>query len=350
MPMKWIFAASAACLLTAAVADAADKPALDVATWSGVYGTAQEAAIFKPFTRATGIGVRIHRYDGDLQPLDKVAGKVPWDVVDVGPAQLARGCADGTLEKIDADLLLGRAAIDDFIAGTLSPCGIGAMIWSQLVAYDATRFKAAPPQTLADFFDVKRFPGARGLRDQAEGNLELALMAGGIPPQDVYDILRKPDGVDQAFRMLEILKPVAVFWRTGDEPERLLDEGKVVMTSAYAGRLQRPRQGARRPVGLIWDHPLWAATYWAVPAGRGKPANAQRFVSFATDPDRLADLAARLWFGPARTSAQDAVPANIRDELPTARHHFQGALAVDAAFWSDFGAAIESRFMDWRDR
>lgn len=333
-------------------AASADKPELDVATWSGFYSGAQEAAIFKPFTRATGIGVRIHRYDGDLQALDKTADRaaVPWDVVDVERAALTRGCTDGAFEKFDAALLLGRAAVDDFIPGTLHPCGIGAMVWSQAVAYDATRFKNRPPQTLADFFDVKGFPGARGLRDRAEGNLEIALMAGGMPPEDVYDVLRKPDGVEQALKILDTIKSVAVFWRTGDEPERLLDEGLVVMSTAYAGRFQRPRQGARRPVGILWRHQVWWATYWAVPVGRGDPANAQRFVSFATDPARLAELAGQLWFGPARLSALAAVPANIRDDLPTSRRHFHDALAADADFWAKFGPGIEARFRVWRDR
>lgn len=357
MPRKSLVAVSVfavVVMLTAKDATAAstDKPALDVATWSGFYSDAQETAIFKPFTRATGIGVRIHRYDGDLQALEKTVDRaaVPWDVVDVERSALSKGCAAGIFEKLDVGLLLGRAAADDFIPGTLHPCGIGAMIWSQAVVYDATRYKARPPQTLADFFDLKGFPGARGLRDRAEGNLEIALMAGGIPPDDVYDILRKPDGVDQAFKMLDTIKSVAVFWRAGEAPERLLDDGQVVMSTAYAGRFQRPRQGARRPVGILWRHQVWWATYWAVPAGRGDLANAQRFVSFATDPARLAELAGHLWFGPARLSALAAVPANIRDDLPTARRQFHDALAADTDFWSEFGPGIEARFRDWRGR
>ena len=39
---------------------------ITVATWSGFYSAAQEAAVFKPFTRETGIGVRIRYHNGDF--------------------------------------------------------------------------------------------------------------------------------------------------------------------------------------------------------------------------------------------------------------------------------------------
>lgn len=64
---------AAACLLSAAIDARAEDRSLTVATWSGVYGDAQEAAIFKPFTRETGLGIRIDRYDGDLLALKKTA-------------------------------------------------------------------------------------------------------------------------------------------------------------------------------------------------------------------------------------------------------------------------------------
>jgi putative spermidine/putrescine transport system substrate-binding protein len=327
----------------------AQSPEITVATWGGFYGEALEAAVIRPFTRATGIGVRLYYHGSNFQPLldNGAKGGPAWSVVDIERAPLTKGCAEGALEKLDVDLLLGKTARDDFIPGTLHPCGIGGMIWSQAIAYDATAFKKRPPRTLADFFNLETFPGPRGLFAGAEGNLEIALMADGIPPEDVYDILRKPGGVDQALAVLDRIRPFSVFWRSGDEPEQLLDSGRVVMTTAYAARFLRPRQGARRPVGLMWGSQLWRATYWAIPAGQDKAVDAQRFVSFATDAARQGELATRLWFGPARMTGFEAVPQNIRADLPTARAHFHNALQVDGGFWDEFGAVIDARFRAW---
>jgi len=341
-----------ACVFALAVTRTAlaEAPEITVATWGGVYGEALQAAVFKPFTRATGIGVRIHHHGSNFLPvLDKNrSGQSPWTVVDIERAALTRGCAEGVFEKLDVGEMLGKTAPGDFVPGTLHPCGIGALIWSQAVAYDAALFKKRPPRTLVDFFDLQAFPGNRGLFSGAEGNLEIALMADGIPPEDVYDILRKPGGVDQALAVLERIRPVVRFWQDGAAPEQLLNDGKVVMTTAYAARFLRPRQGARRPVDLMWSNQLWRATYWAIPTEQERTVDAQRFVSFATDPPRLGELAARLWFGPARKSGFDAAPPNIREDLPTTRRHFHDALQIDSGFWDEFGAKIEPRFQAWR--
>jgi len=325
---------------------------ITVATWSGFYSTAQEAAVFKPFTRETGIGVRIHYHNSDFSKdgfLSK-SSKSPVDVVDVERADLTRGCAEGLFRKIDAAALLGNGILDDFVEGTLHPCGVGAMIWSQAIAYDTTTFAKFPPKTLRDFFDIENYPGKRGMSASAEGTLEIALMADGIPNEDVYDVLRRPGGVERALTKLESIRPSLVFWRSGNGPEKLLNEGLVSMTTAYAGRLLRPRQGARRPVTLLWDRQLWRATYWAIPAASTQLANAQRFVSYATDARRLAELSIRLWFGPARQSGLDAVPQNVRAELPTSGAKFRTALAVDTAFWAEFGPEIEATFQRWREQ
>lgn len=345
---QFIFTVTALlCAVSAAEIAHGQPPQITIATWGGVYGSAQEAAILKPFTRATGIGVRVYQHGGDFQPLLEEGPSPGWAVVDIEHDVLTKGCAEGKFEKLDIELLLGPDALSDFIPGTLHPCGVGSVIWSEAIAYDATVFKNTPPQTISDFFDLKKFPGQRGLFAGAEGNLEIALMADGIPPTDVYDVLRKPGGVDQAFAKLETIRLASVFWSSGDEPEQLLNKGQAVMTTGYAARFLRPRQGARRPVKILWSNQRWRTAYWAIPAGQSDIASAQRFLSFATDAPRLADLAARLRYGPARRSGLEAVPENLRMMLPTMRQHFHDALQIDSGFWNEFGPAIERRFHQW---
>jgi len=174
-------------MILSAPANAQSGDPITVATWSGFYSAAQEAAVFKPFTRETGIGVRIHYHNGDFSKdgfLSK-SSKSPVDVVDVERADLTRGCADGVFRKVDAAELLGNGILDDFVEGTLHPCGVGAMIWSQAIAYDTTTFAKFPPQTLKDFFNLQNFPGKRGMSTNAEGTREVSLMADCIPNEDV---------------------------------------------------------------------------------------------------------------------------------------------------------------------
>ena len=74
------------------------------------------------------------------------------------------------------------------------------IVFGHIVAYDTTKFGASPPSTLADFFNLKAFPGKRGLRKTSPKiNLELALRADGVAGNKVYETLSTPEGVARAF-------------------------------------------------------------------------------------------------------------------------------------------------------
>ena len=60
----------------------------------------------------------------------------------------------------------------------------------------------AVPASWADFWDVKRFSGPRGLRNNPRGTLEIALLADGISAEKLY-----PLNLDRAFAKLDELRP-----------------------------------------------------------------------------------------------------------------------------------------------
>ena len=74
------------------------------------------------------------------------------------------------------------------------------------IAFDNGAFANGKPATLNDFFDLQRFPGPRGLRDSGpKYNLELALMADGIPSWQVYSVLTTRAGANRAFAKLDTI-------------------------------------------------------------------------------------------------------------------------------------------------
>jgi putative spermidine/putrescine transport system substrate-binding protein len=79
-------------------------------------------------------------------------------------------------------------AVDDFIDGALHDCAVGNIVWSTLIAFDKTKY-ANEPTTMADFFNVEKFPGKRGMRKSPKAMLEMALMGDGVPAEEVYDLL-----------------------------------------------------------------------------------------------------------------------------------------------------------------
>ncbi|MFB6259469.1 MAG: extracellular solute-binding protein, partial [Thiohalorhabdaceae bacterium] len=79
--------------------------------------------------------------------------------------------------------------------------------WSTVLAYDPAAFPdEEPPERMEALFDLDKFPGKRGLRKSPKGNLEWALIADGVAPERVYEVLETDEGLDRAFRVLSRIK------------------------------------------------------------------------------------------------------------------------------------------------
>src|SRR5262249_17845646 len=129
----------------------------------------------------------------------------------------------------------GKSAADDFIPGAIGPCWVGSVVYAQVIAFDPAKFAGAVPTRARDFFDLSAFPGPPGMKDAPKGNLELALMAAGVAPKDIYALLSSPEGVARAFAKLDSIRASIVWWKASDEPVAMLADGRVTMTAALNG-------------------------------------------------------------------------------------------------------------------
>jgi putative spermidine/putrescine transport system substrate-binding protein len=227
--------AGAALGLSTVAAGARD---LSIVSWGGAYQEAQEKVYFDPFRSATGIKMTAESWDGGVGVLRaKVeGGNANWDVVQVEAEELALGCEEGLFEKLDWSKIGGK---DQYLPAAVHDCGVGAIFWDFNLAYDGDKFKDGP-KSWADFFDLKKFPGKRGLRQGPKSTLEVALMGDGVKPSEVYDVLRTEAGIDRAFAKLDTIKDVTVFWKPGAQPPQWLASGEVAMTTAITAASPPP--------------------------------------------------------------------------------------------------------------
>lgn len=194
-----------------AVACGAHAAEVTVVNFGGANGDAQKAAFNKPFEAQTGTKVTAVEYNGEQAKIKAMveAKHVNWDVVEVESGDIGRGCDEGLFEKLDWSKIAKKA---DLVPEAPHTCGVGFFVWSTALAYNADKLKAAP-SGWADFWDVKKFPGKRGMRKGARYNLEFALMADGVPVKDVYKVLATKDGQNRAFKKLDQLKPYIQWWK-----------------------------------------------------------------------------------------------------------------------------------------
>jgi putative spermidine/putrescine transport system substrate-binding protein len=333
---------------------------LDVVSWGGAYGRAQTLAYFHPYADRTRVDVLVGSYGGGLKEIasQEAAHDVRWDVVDMEWEDAASACRQGLLERLDGLELPpganGALAARDFVPGALGPCWVGSAVYSQVIGFDTARYADRPPARLADFFDLAAFPGPRALRDDGpKYNLELALMADGVPPWQVYSVLATREGQDRAFAKLDTIKPVILWWKRVAEPAEMLTKGTAAMATVLNARISDPE--AVPKIGTLWDGQLYQFDVFAIPKGDPRKQRALDFIRFATGPEPLAEAARYLPYGPARRSALALVGRNpdtnedMRPHLPTAPENFARALAVDPDWWAHYGPELETRWTRWRN-
>ncbi len=318
---------------------------LTVVSWGGNYQDAQREIFFKPFAETSGMPVLDEAWDGGIGVIQsKVrAGNPNWDVVQVEAEELALGCFDGLYETIDWSRVADQ---NDFLPPAISECGVGAIVWSTAIAYDSAVL-AEGPNSWADFWDTAKFPGKRALRKGPKYTLEFALMADGVPPHDVYQVLSTPPGVDRAFAKLDELKDSLVWWEAGAQPLQLLASGEVVMTAAYNGRITGINRSEGRNFKVVWPGSILAVDSWVILKDAENKEAALDFISFASKPENLAKLPEFIAYGLPSISASDMVPAEYQLDLPTYPDNLTEALPLDVDFWIDNSESLTQRFNAW---
>ncbi|MBE9604209.1 ABC transporter substrate-binding protein [Acetobacteraceae bacterium H6797] len=340
--------ATAALLALGAGAASAQQRSLTITSWGGAYQDAQRDVFFRPWMAQSGNRMLEETWDGGIGVLRaKIqSGANNWDLVQVESEELAIGCDEGLFEKMDFAAIGGR---QNYIPQAVSECGVGAILYSFVLAYDKNRTPNAPT-SWADFFDTTKYPGKRGLRRGPKTTLEIALMADGVAPADVYKVLATEAGVDRAFRKLDSIKGDLVWWERGSQPAQWLASGEVVMTDAYNGRISAANANDGRNFGMVWQGNLYTLDSWVIMKGSPNRQLALDYLKFAGQPQVQAGLTARIPYGVTAVSANDHVPANVLPELPTAPANSASAVQIDDQFWLDNLDKLTQRFNNWVSR
>lgn len=169
---------------------------LSYAGWGGDTQKYQDEVWLKPFAETTG--VKIDQTDTPTVAALKTqqeANNVGIDVMQIDSSIVDAGCGTVFQEaKIDRSQL--DPALDK------NKCGVPVVKFSYVLAYNAKKFETAPT-SVADFFDVEKFPGVRAARGGISnvGLIEGALLADGVEPSKIY-----PIDLERAMKKLEHIK------------------------------------------------------------------------------------------------------------------------------------------------
>jgi putative spermidine/putrescine transport system substrate-binding protein len=308
----------------------------------GAYQEAQTKAILDPAAKALGITIK-QDSSADAYPVIKTqvqAGKVYWDLNDMAAAYCVRGIKEGLFEKLDYSLIPNAKDLDpqfrnDFYTGYIT--------YSTVLAYSTERFGSNAPKTWADFWDVKKFPGRRSLRNNAKPSLEAALLADGVPANKLY-----PLDVDRAYKKLEQIKPhINVWWTSGGQSTQLLRDGEVDMIGLWNGRAGAAINAGAKAV-YHYNQGILEYTCLSVLKGSPNKVNAMKLLNEAIKAENQARLPLLIDYGPINLKAFDSgvIPANVAEKLPTSPKNYASQALLSPDWWATpEGVQAEQRWL-----
>jgi spermidine/putrescine-binding protein len=318
--------------------------------FSGFGSSTDEAAdthFFKPFTKATGVPVKIDASSEEIVAklrAAKQAGNVPWSLIRAEEEDLVVLIGDGLIEPIPAAL---KAKLDaQFSPGTVTDYGVPYIDYSAVLVCD-TKVVDPCPATMADFWDTGHFKGPRTM--YADGwldNLVFALEADGVPADDIF-----PLDVDRAFRKLdEIRDSIDVWWTNSEQAEQIFRDGEVAMGPIWSGRaalLASSDEGFQ----VQFDGAVQARELWVVPKGAPNAEVGFALMEwYATHPKAIAAFMTERRNGIPSPDAYKHVATEIAAALPTAPQNAANVVQVDFDWVTANRDNVFKRYQEWLTR
>ncbi|MGG4775356.1 ABC transporter substrate-binding protein [Paenalcaligenes sp. Me52] len=315
---------------------------LIVADPGGPYSAAYRKAFYDPFEKETGI--RVVNVAREAQPVAQINAIVQtknyiWDVTTLTlSADIPYLESQNLLEPLDFTL----ADVPGLIPEALTSTWMGVDIYSTVLAYRTDKYGEQGPQTWADFWNVEKFPGRRSLRRNPLDTLEQALMADGVPMDQLY-----PLDVDRAFRSLDKIKPhIAIWWTSGAQAMQAIQNGDVDMISTWNGRAQAAIDN-EAPVKIVWNEGLYSIEGWGIPRGTPRADIAKQFVRFCADKQRQALFTDELAYGPTNQEAFEFISPERAEILPSAPQNFTNMALPSPEWWAANRQEVTERFNNW---
>lgn len=320
---------------------AAASEQLVVADPGGPFTPSFTRAFYAPFQKQSGI--KIINVARPHQPTSQVQAQVnahsySWDVVTITEAGVKLLGSRGLLEKID----WSGGHMDEIMKEARSPYWMGTDVYATILAYRTDKLGENGPSSWADFWDLKQFPGRRALRRSPIDTLEIALLADGVSPAQLY-----PLDLDRAFKKLDQIKShIAVWWTGGAQTTQLLQSGEVEMLPTWNGRAQVAID-AGSPVQIVWNQGLYSIEGWAIPKGDPHADAGREFIKFCSNPKRQAEYTKTLAYGPTNPKAYDYISSERAKVLPTAPDHIKTMIHSSQDWWGEHKEEAVQRFENW---
>jgi putative spermidine/putrescine transport system substrate-binding protein len=289
----------------------------------------QDAAWLQPFAAATGVKVE-QTSSPDLATLQtqQEAHNVGSDVVEIESSTVDVNC--GTVfMKVDIDRSQLNPAYDK------NKCGVPVVKFSFVLAYNAKKFPT-PPTSVADFFNIAKFPGTRAINSQSNsGILETALLADGVERTKIY-----PINLDRAIAKIKADKESIVTVGTFALIQDGLANGEYDMALLPNGRAMNAAK-TNPDIKAVFAGAVTLYDDLAIPTGAKNPEAATAFLQYTAMHKTQVALAERFPYGMGTIGDAPKLSDKAKSFFPD--NYTNQLLVQDPAWWSANDGTVKDR-------
>jgi putative spermidine/putrescine transport system substrate-binding protein len=301
----------------------------------GPSGDSIEKGYLDPFTEKSGVAV-VRENPSGLGKLRAMveAGAVTSVVLELSSPELEQAKALDLVEPLDWDAIEPMPMFDE----AKDEKGYGYQFYSTIMAW---REDAKAPQSWQNFWDVEAFPGKRALPDYAAYILPMALLADGVPVEELY-----PLDLDRAFASLERIKDhVAVWWQAGAQPPQLLKDNEVQYAVAWSGRV-----AGQEGIDYTFADGQLDIAFFVVPKGVSaeQKALANGIFYEMSVPENQAVAAEVVSYTGNSPELEPLLPQDRLGEFPTTKANKDVQHLADAKWWFENAEEVETRWQEFK--
>lgn len=312
-------------------------------TFAGYGGTTQDAQVAtwgKTFMDATGNKVQATGVDyGKLKGMVE-SGNVIWDAAIVEGFFAHASTNSSLFEPLDKSVIdkdrlaavAGYGPKGDQVTDHSAAC----YTYCFSIGY-RTDNDSPVPGNWAEFFDLDRFPGTRGLYGVPYGMIEIALLGDGVPWDQMY-----PLDVDRALSKIKSLGSNARYWTSGAESQQMLVGGSADYVVVWETRTAVLTLDGK-PVATEFNENVRTADHLIVPKGSKKANAGMQFINAAISPEAQAAIANKIALAPANPDAAPKIDKKS-DELMASGHVNESAGYINNEFWGSNYDSILRKF------
>lgn len=317
-----------------------------VCAWGGRYMDMMQQIWFDPFTDFSGVTVSTTAIPdmAKLEVMERV-GNVEWDLVDTEGTQMHLAVEKGLLRPINYDLILSIVPEAQLDPKVMHEYGIGSVAFSTVIAWNTDVAGPDGPADWVEFFDESKFQGRRALYAQPRPSFEIALMAAGVPKDEIY-----PINIDDAFAALDAIRGKVDLWvEKTSQWGVLMQNGEVDLMGASLSRTL-DEKNAGLPYDFHFNQSIVEQSYWTVPANAPGGDEAMKLIAWMMQAEGMLQYASEMPYVLANTSIYGDIPPEMEERLPGFPANAALNMHIDDTWWAANAQEVQVRWLDWMSR